>query len=115
MQNDSIDDHRTDRQILQALGLSKNEAIIYLSLTSNPGWLNKAGLLGPQLEMASSSMYRALHNLEQKGFVTSWRIIQARRYRPIAIKYALDAYAEYQRNIALPLIKQQRDQEAINA
>lgn len=61
--------------------------------------------------MPQSSVFRGLQELTDKGFVHRSKIIHVSSYRAVPLTHALNNYAEYQRQLARPLIREQRDRE----
>lgn len=97
--------------ILRSLGLTPTAAKCYLWLINMPAG-RKASQVAAGLQLRPSSVHRALTELAEKGFIHKYKIAFTPNYRAIPITDALDNYADYQRQQARPLIRQQRRREA---
>lgn len=96
-------DCNTDDSItLQQIGLTKQEAKMYLTLQQRPAMTAAAAIKAGGFSYASA--YRALNGLAAKGFATSSRIIGTRRYKAVPLAQALEDYVEQIWVAAAPLL-----------
>jgi sugar-specific transcriptional regulator TrmB len=95
-----------DYEVLAKLGLGKKTIKCYEMLFNNGG--ASVPQLAEQLKLPRTGLYWLLKQLEAKGFVSSLKTPPHPAYffaEPL--DKALQAYADYQRQLARELIKQQ--------
>lgn len=100
--------------ILRKLGLSPTACRCYLYLAAQLPRGLRSARIAEGLSVKPSSLFRALNELTEKGFVQQIRIIHAASYRAEPLTHALDNYAQYQRHLATPLLRQQRNNDVQN-
>ena len=92
-------------ETLRQLGLSKSAATCYWLLVRKLPKAMSVSHITKETSLSTASLYRALHELEIKGFVETILLAAPQSFRAIPLSEALDNYALHQRQLAQPLIK----------
>lgn len=94
--------------VLRELGLSKTAVACYESLFEDGA--ATVAQLAKRLLQSRTGLYRVLRQMEQQGFVTSFKTSSQPTYFDVElVNKALKRYADYQHHIVAELITEQAD------